>query len=146
MKPAYRIKAVDPFDDDDAAEDILTIFGICMPNDEQPDIAVGHWWLAYDPAGLPVAYAGLYQSRRYSNVGYLCSAGVLPDARGHGLQRRLVAVRERKARANGWGWMVTDTVPSNPASSNTLIRCGYRTYVPERPWRVTGAIFWRKTL
>lgn len=141
----YRIRAVDPFEDDDAAEDIKLLHAQCMPEDPLPDLHDGFWWLA-SIGNAAVGYAGLHPSRRFMDVGYLCAAGVLPIARGHGLQRRLIRVRERKAKSLGWSWLVTDTIPANPASSNTLIRCGYRTYWPENPWRGSGAIFWRKRL
>lgn len=140
-----RIRAVDPFEDDDAEEAIRSLHAECLPGVELPELGDGFWWLAFR-GREPVGYAGLHPSRRFCNVGYLCAAGVAPTARGHGLQRRLIRVREAKAKSLGWSWLITDTVPSNPASSNNLIRCGYLTFAPERPWRVEGAIFWRKQL
>ena len=141
-KAAFRIREVDgPY----AAEYIELMHAVCMPEVELPAIDDGCWWLAY--AGKePVAYASLHPSQRYRNVGYLSIVGVLPSARGNGLQRRLIKVRENKAKKLGWNILITDTIPENPASSNNLIKSGYVTYVPERPWKVEGALYWRKYL
>lgn len=141
-----RIRAVDPFEDDDAADDIRHLHSQCMPDDELPDLTTGFWWIGRDTGGTPVAYAGLHPSRKFCDAGYLCAAGVAPKARGNGLQRRLIQARETKARQLGWRWLITDTIPNNPASSNTLISCGFRTYVPSDPWRLAGAIYWKKPL
>jgi GNAT superfamily N-acetyltransferase len=70
---------------------------------------------------------------------------VLPEARGQGLQRRLIGARERHARALGMAWLVTDTY-QNPASSNSLIAAGYRLYEPAQPWGARGTLYWRKRL
>lgn len=141
-KAAFRIREVDGPKNADVIE---YLHNECMPDEELPSVEEGYWWLAYD-GKEPVAYAGLHPSQRYRNVGYLCIVGVLPEARGSGLQRRLIKVRENKAKKLGWDIIITDTIPENPASSNNLIKCGYVTYVPERPWKIEGALYWRKYL
>ena len=140
-KAAFRIREVDG---PNAAEAIEQMHNVCMPEVELPPMD-GYWWLAYR-GREPVAYASLHPSLRYRNVGYLSIVGVLPSARGNALQRRLIKVREAKAKKLGWDILITDTIPENPASSNNLIKCGYVTYVPERPWKVDGALYWRKYL
>jgi GNAT superfamily N-acetyltransferase len=78
-------------------------------------------------------------------TGYLCRAGVLESHRGRGLQKRLIRVRERKARKLGWTHVVTDTY-ENPASANSLIKCGFRSYLPRNPWGAKGVAYWIKRL
>lgn len=144
----YCIREVDG-SDPDVAEAIERLHLAVFPGEIPVATDRGYWWLAWngDPEGRPIAFAGLWSSVRFAQAGYLCRAGVLPTHRGHGLQRRLIRVRERKARSLGWRWLMTDTVPYNPASSNSLIHCGYRMYVPAKPWCIgDDAIYWRREL
>ena len=53
--------------------------------------------------------------------------------------------RVDKARRLGWNWLITDTY-DNPASSNSLISCGFKLYDPNVPWGTKGALYWRKKL
>ncbi len=111
-----------------------------------PDFNLGYWWLVFE-GPLPIAFAGLHPSFNYQDTGYLCRVGVLITHRGQGLQRRLIRVREKKARALGWRFIVTDTSEENPASVNSLIRCGYRCFWPgEQCWRARGAVYMKKEL
>lgn len=115
-----------------------------LPADTPADTKVGLWWIVLD-GDKPVGFAGLHPSRRWSDVGYLCRAGVEPAYRGYGLQRRLIRVRECAARKCGYRYMVSDTY-ENPPSANNLIACGYKTYIPEDPWGAPGVTYWRKVL
>lgn len=71
-----------------------------LGQDQPYDVANGHWWIAYD-GELPVAFAGIAQSYRWGDAGYLCRAGVIRSHRGQGLQKRLIRIREAKARRLG---------------------------------------------
>jgi GNAT superfamily N-acetyltransferase len=102
----------------------------------------GHWWIAYAECGKPVGFAGIVRSTRWTDTGYLCRAGVLDGFTGHGLQKRLIKVRLTQARKLGWNWCITDTT-DNPASSNSLISCGFRVYTPANPWSFKNAIYWK---
>jgi GNAT superfamily N-acetyltransferase len=115
-----------------------------LPYDTPTDTKRGYWWVI-ELDGRPVAFAGMHPSARFSDVGYLCRSGVVKDCRGQGLQKRLIRVRERKARSLGWRWLITDT-SNNPASANSLIACGFQTYLPSSPWGPDEAIYWRKHL
>jgi GNAT superfamily N-acetyltransferase len=116
-----------------------------MPTDEPYDTSKGFWWVAYD-GGLPVAFAGLAPSTRWSDAGYLCRAGVLRQYRGNGLQKRLIRVRERKAKAIGWKWLLTDTASYNVASSNNLAASGYKLFRPSKLWGYEDGLYWKKEL
>lgn len=102
----------------------------------------GHWWVAYAEDGKPVGFAGLVRSTKWTDTGYLCRAGVLDEFTGHGLQRRFILARIRKAKELGWNWLITDTT-NNPASSNSLINCGFKIYSPGQPWGFRNAIYWK---
>lgn len=113
-----------------------------LPVDTPYQTDRGHWWVAYAECGKPVAFAGLVRSTRWTDTGYLCRAGVLDGFTGHGLQKRLIQVRQAQARKLGWNWLITDTT-DNPASSNSLISAGFKIYTPGSPWSFKNAIYWK---
>ncbi len=104
------------------------------------------WWLARYPWRSPCAFAGAKTIDGGGSI-YLARAGVLPYARGQGLQRRLIQVRLRWGRSIGATSAITYTLANNLASTNNLIRCGFVRYDPENPWVTTdGVEFWRREL
>jgi GNAT superfamily N-acetyltransferase len=117
---------------------------ICLPYDEPVDTNFGCWWVA-SQNGVDIGFAGLTRTQSWSDCGYLCRAGVVPDARGKGLQKQLIRIRIRQAKTLGWKWLVTDTT-DNLASSNSLIACGFKMFKPTRPWGFKNTIYWRRKL
>ena len=115
-----------------------------LPYDEPLSTDFGWWWVATKDT-LPVAFAGLHMSSQWADAAYLCRAGVVSAARGQGLQKRLIQVRERKAKALGLRWLITDT-SNNPASANSLIGRGFKMFNPSAPWGLPTASYWRKDL
>ena len=113
-----------------------------LPEDIPYKTDRGHWWIAYAEDGKPVGFAGIVRSTRWTDTGYLCRAGVLDGFTGHGLQKRLIDARLRQAKKLGWNWCITDTT-DNPASSNSLISCGFKIYTPSNPWSFKNAIYWK---
>lgn len=116
-----------------------------FPSDSFPEFGAGWWWVMRDDTELPLGFCGMQPSSKFVDAVYLVRAGVIPKARGLGLQARMIRVRERHARRLGMRWAITYTY-CNPASANSLIRCGYRIYEPSAPWGGDGSIYWRKPL
>lgn len=154
---SFLIKEVDA-DDPVYREDILDLHDYTFLDPRvRPDLPRGFWWLVYDKdqwiGGIippdqhvrPVAFCGLTEALATKETGYLKRAGVLQAYRGQGLQRKLITVRERKARKLGFNMMLTDTT-DNPPSSNSLIRAGYKIFEPAYRWAFPHSIYWRKTL
>lgn len=102
------------------------------------------WWIARNRHKEPLAYAGIKDLAEPGGA-YLCRAGVLPIARGLGLQKRLIRVRLAWARRNGRFWVCTDT-RQNPASANSLIACGFKSYEPADPWGDQFTVYWIKKI
>jgi GNAT superfamily N-acetyltransferase len=115
-----------------------------LPADDPMPTNAGYWWIAYEN-GNAVAFCGLKRSTRWSDAGYLCRAGVIKHARGKGLQKRLIRVREQQAKKLGWNWLISDTY-YNPESANSLISCGFRLFTPSVPWGADDACYWRKKI
>ena len=114
----------------------------CLPHDILYAPLLGWWHVVFTDDMEPVAFSGLVPSKRWSDTVYLCRAGVIPDHRGRGLQKRLIQIRLKKAKALGMNWAVTDTY-DNPASTNSLIACGFRLFDPTTPWGDTHTLHWR---
>ncbi len=115
-----------------------------LPGDLPLDVSGGAWWIAYFD-GNPAGFCSIKRSSRWSNAGYLCRAGVLRKFRGKGLQKKLIAVRVRYAKREGWDWVTSDTY-KNPASTNNLISCGFKMYIPSHKYAGEGTCYWRKKL
>ena len=117
---------------------------VCFPIGPSITFDGAFWFLAYDEDNVPVGYSSV----SYFNTGnaFLSRVGVLPGARGNGLQRRFVRARERHARVQGYKRMVTYTSAYNVRSSNNLIRCGYSLYTPPHEWGLRGANYWERKL
>lgn len=118
---------------------------ILFPNDHPVDTRSSLWWVVTFH-GVVVGFAGLRVPFPDSPVtGYLSLCGVCPSLRGMGIQRALIRKRIAMARKLGVLRVVTDTY-NNPASANNLIACGFRTYMPDEPWKADGAVYWFKDL
>jgi len=107
-----------------------------------------HLWLAKDGAGKLVGYASL-KIVDGGSTAFLSKAGVLWSARGQGLQKRFIRVRERRAKELGINNVITYTDNTNLPSINSLISCGYKMYQPARDWGLpfgkTG-LYWKKKI
>ena len=118
---------------------------LCLPSDIPYDTNTGYWWTATNALGALVGFAGLVYSSRWGDCGYLCRAGVVPSSRGQGIQKKFIRVRIRQAKAMNLKWLVTDTY-HNPASSNSIISCGFKLFDPSVPWGAKGTLYWRLKL
>jgi GNAT superfamily N-acetyltransferase len=116
----------------------------CLPFDTPYDTNFGSWWIATEN-GVDIGFAGLVRTVSWIDCGYLCRAGVVPTARGQGLQKQFIRVRLRQAKALGWQWVVTDTT-DNPASANSLIATGFKLFQPTKPWGFKNTLYWRRKL
>lgn len=149
--PALRTR---PTDDIDL---IRELDEICFPLDDRSPVECPktHWWVIEDTSTkLPAAYAGAYTWACAGERALVLSrAGVLPEYRGRGLQRRLLLARERYARREGAPEIWTYTSHRNIASNNNLMAAGYRLWMPAQwggsytPWKPEGEtawLYWRK--
>lgn len=117
---------------------------LCFPHDEVLPVNAGLWWLAWS-RGNPVGFAGITFPKSFPGAAFMARAGVLPDHRGRGLQRRLIEARITKARNLGLSHLISTTY-CNPQSSNNLIAAGFRCYTPQEPWGAEGTNYWIKEL
>lgn len=102
------------------------------------------WWVGWKDE-VPVAYAGA----RYipeANAVFLSRAGVLPEARGQGIQRKLISLRLRWANTTGAKNAITYTHPLNHPSANNLIRSGFLLYSPQWQWAGPEFLYWIRKL
>ncbi len=116
---------------------------IFVPSDLEDDLPENVWFVAWCE-GKAVGFGGL---KFYSNgAAFLSLAGVLPEYRGRGIQKRLIDVRTKHSRSKGWGRCITYTVVDNPPSMNSLIKAGFKPYTPAYNWVGAKVVFWQKVL
>ncbi|WP_428664544.1 N-acetyltransferase family protein [Reyranella sp.] len=140
-----------------SAEDgrqILHMDRICFPVDEPPSIAGAEWVIGWD-GEMPAAYCA-WKTVEHDGVpvGFHYRGGVLPEYRGHGLQRQMLRLREARMREQGLTVAVTYTDADGAASMRSLIAEGYRPYVPTATTTLSGLgrlgrvgfVHWRKSL
>ena len=132
---------------DSAYKALIDLQLLCLPSDDPETPKEGSWWwLAIDEDGKAVGFAGMRPSDRWQQTMYLCRAGVLPEYRGQGIQKRLISVRLIKARSLGNTHAITDCTTENPASARSLIAAGFRPYWPQIPWALPHSIYWIRKL
>lgn len=109
-----------------------------FPADKPVDVRRCTCWLAWDEE-LPIAFlCAMLVGPRMRIERY----GTLPAYRGWGLGLRLLRTCTTAARMRGCSKVITYTLPCNSKSMNTLIRAGYRTYQPKRPYMQGKVVYW----
>ena len=120
----------------------------CFPKDVPAELGDGDWYLGWNGDDA-VAFCGWEPVGPW---GFLARAGVLWEARGQKLQRRMIEMREDAMRRRGLATAVTYTETYSAASMRNLIACGYRpfeadtetTMAPADRWR--HMVHWRKEI
>jgi GNAT superfamily N-acetyltransferase len=107
------------------------------------DMIGSDWWIVWDEHKSPVGYCGVIL---YKDFAVHKRCGVLPCARGHGLQKKLIKTRENFARKNGCEMICTYVSIENNFSANNLFDCRYRAYNPDWRWGGDHYLYIQKTL
>ena len=113
-----------------------------LPGDEVLNPVDGYWWLGRD-GEIPACFIGMTMTLTWPGAWYVARCGVLPSYRGQKLQQRMLRTLERKAKEVGIERLISTTY-CNPASANSFIACGYKTYEPEGRWGALDTIYWLK--
>lgn len=109
------------------------------------DLNQTHLWLASED-GSPIAFASLTEYPDQPDTAFLSLSGVIPSARGKGLQKKLIKKREALCKKLGKTRIISYASYDNIYSANNLIRCGYRLYQPEWEWAVKHAYYFQKKI
>lgn len=111
---------------------------LTFPGDEEPKWNLfGRAWIVRDGPD-PVAF--LYADPQADESWYFSRVGVMPAARGKGLQRKLMRLMQRELADK----VLVSTTYRNPASANNFVREQWMTYLPAEPWGSPDTIYWRK--
>lgn len=105
-------------------EEIKALYGAALPPTTWRHDDHEHW-LAQDEAGHVAGFCSAVYWPEIDCV-FLSAAGVVKDARGAGLQRRLIDVRVRWAQKQGAKFVVTYCALDNYASMMNLFKRGFR--------------------
>lgn len=114
------------------------VFAEIVPGDVWPGVDGSIYWLMRNPSGMACGitiahdcgYRTLYGSFR----------GLKATCRGIGLDRRLIAARERYAKSHGFEYVITYALATNGPSIKGLLNAGYLIYDPANPW-ADGAVY-----
>ena len=139
----FHFQRVDA-DEDDIHELLSEMQKECLPADKLYFPANGVWWVGYY-GSTPVAFCCISPSQQLPDGCYLGRAGVMPDYRGNALHCRMIRIRTRWAKKQGYTTVVSDTTDNNP-SANNLITCGFRLYVPRIVYGPSRALYWKLDL
>lgn len=123
---------------------VLKLDFLVFPADEARIEDYQHNWLVTDSDNDPIAYACLKVLNR--STLYFTRAGVLPTARGKGLQLRLIRARVNWARRNAFKTIITYTSYENAASYHNLQKAGFKLYYPEYLYAGREFLYWIKSL
>ena len=137
------IRRVDPHKTE-ILQTLKNLHGATFPGTPEPDYLDCWWWLVYSGA-TPVGFAGMGPSARWERTGYFNRAGVTYLFQGKGIQKRLIKTRMAWARKLNYTHVVSDT-RENPASANSLIKCGFKIYEPRYPWGFKESLYWIRKL
>lgn len=129
----YRVRKIK----EDQLNQVLALHLLCMPYDELDIKHDDAHWLAFDETGTPVAFASA-KFRKKDNYVYFSRAGVLTNAQGKGLQKRLIKARLNWAKKIGADTAYTYTTLKNYPSMLNLLKCGFKLYDPTGPDAYVG--------
>jgi GNAT superfamily N-acetyltransferase len=105
------------------------------------DLKTSAWWVVWYK-GKAVGYAGAKVLGSQGLV-YFVRSGVVPYARGKGMQEALIQARINWARKQPKVTsLITYTLFSNHPSSNNLIKRGFELYTPEDNWVGDDVLYW----
>lgn len=121
---------------------ILRLDDLIFPGDDPVNVWDTRtvWWTLGTQA-----FCGMRPTNE-TGVAFLCRAGVVPESRGKGLQKRMIRKRVQWARAEGMTEVVTYTAPWNVASARSLQACGFKIYAPHVRWAGDWMVYWSKGL
>lgn len=140
----YQIREVDGEQYADEIHRFNSLAPKTFPSLATSHLTDGHWWFVYQ-GEVAVAFAGLVTFEPFPRVAYFKRCLVLPDHVGHGLQLRLMYLREAKARELGYHQIVSECAESSHSNPN-FRRLGFEQIFPEQPWGKPGDIYWGKFL
>lgn len=115
----------------------------CFPADPIPDWSVGTWWITWED-GQPIAFIGVEPVASWKEAIYISRVGVVQEHRGKHLQVKLM--NKVVKAAEGFYEAVISSTYENPASANSFILCGFKTYLPAVCWGAAGTIYWVKEM
>jgi GNAT superfamily N-acetyltransferase len=110
---------------------------VCFPIDTPAEFAGANWFIGCR-GDKPAAYCAWKIVEHDEPAGFHYRGGVMPDWRGHGLQREMFRLREAEMREQGIARAVTYTDADAAASMRNLIAEGYRPYAPTATTTLSG--------
>jgi len=129
--------------------------GRCFPDDKPLRLEDAFEWVLVTSKITPEAFCGWRPIDNMPAHAFLSRAGVLPEARGQGLQKFMIDLREDAMRKAGQVRSITYTEAYSVASMRSLMACGYKPFEPTKAivhkivvskdrWK--QMVYWKKSL
>lgn len=120
---------------------ILRIDARTFPDDKPVDVLDTNiqWWKYGE-----LAYCGIRRTNE-PGLAFMVRSGVVPEARGQGLQKRMILKRLAWANREGFTEVCSYTVTDNAPSMRNLVRCGFEPYDPPERW-AGEVVYWSKQI
>lgn len=124
-------------------KEIVEIMERCVPGDLL-ELNENIFWIVKD-GGESIGFASLKPLPEENSI-FLSLVGILPNARGAGIQRKLIKTRLNWAKRNGYKCAVTYTLMDNYPSISNLIKCGFKFYTPYYEWVGSKVFYFKKDI
>lgn len=105
----------------------------------------GFWWIAFDEHKSIIGFAGMVPMHPFTSCWYLKRCYVIERARGHGLQRKFIKLREVKAAELGIRQLVVEC-PAGSKSEENLVKAEYERVHPEQTWGAPNSVYFSKRI
>src|ERR1700743_849305 len=116
-----------------------------FPTLQQESIRKGFWWVAFDEHKSAVGFAGMVAMHPFTSCWYLKRCYVVERARGQGLQRKFLKLREIRAAELGIRQLVVEC-PAGSKSEENLVKAEYERVDPEQKWGPEGSAYFSKRI
>lgn len=115
-----------------------------FPSDEYYKHNGNYYWIIRNDLDQPAGFC--IATDIGSKILFLSRAGILKPFRGWGLHIKLIQVRERFAKTNGFDSIITYTTKDNYASFCNLIKRGFKLYDPDWEYAGSNVFYFMKDL
>lgn len=115
-----------------------------FPSDEIDVAENDQLWIVWNEEKSPVGFCSLRPLEE--GIAYLNWAGLLDEAKGQGLHKRMIRARESWAKKNNYKQIITYTTVSNIQSARNLLKTKYELFLPEYAWAGENYLYFQKDI
>jgi predicted GNAT family acetyltransferase len=124
-------------------EDVIILNNLIFPCDPLEVDERSRAWIVKNSKGEPSGFCTMRMLD--DKIAFMDRGGILDEHRGKGIHKKLIKVRERYARSQGYKTVITYVMADNYASLFTLVRQDYKMYTPDYAYAgVKGVVYFNE--